>query len=237
MSWIGFHTFFSDCSHQDDTVRKPFPLSRFGKCEVYKGGSYCDTALTPQKDYVFSAASFGSQNDILYFLQDEFPRNYLGRVTFGDNRNCYENMLRIICNYYLSPCGNETVKRVPTPICPDECLAVQNNCSTAWKAASNALKTRQCISCDAYSYPLSNCCVSIGLILNDYDYYGGMRLQTNMLCIIIINRHAGGSAVLAFLLVLLLPLCVACCATICAVVSACFWMKRKTPRHRDLRRR
>ena len=80
--------------------------------------------------------------------------------------NCRDKLYRVICNYYLSPCGTESSQVPPYSICPKDCFLVQNECPVAWDDVQQRLKDNQFISCHdtaAFLFPLSSCCTAAGL--------------------------------------------------------------------------
>ena len=134
---------------------------RFGICEPYKGGiDVCDSVFTKDVDYVFIASTHGSQKNISTFLEQNVPSALI--LKNGGNF-CLDHLHRIICNYYLSPCGAEIP---PYSICPQECSAVQMECPVSWESAKLGLKDYYFISCDetsAFLFPLPNCCTGVGI--------------------------------------------------------------------------
>ena len=119
----------------------------------------CDGVFTEEENYVFIAAAHGSQNNISTFLED----NVLTALIFNDGIICRDNIYRIICNYYLSPCGTEIP---PSSICPEDCSTVQMNCPLAWEAAELGLKEYNFIDCNdtsSFLFPLPNCCTGVGI--------------------------------------------------------------------------
>ena len=68
------------------------------------------------------------------FLEDNI---LTALILVNDDNICRDNIYRIICNYYLSPCGTEIP---PSSICPEDCSAVQTECPHAWEAAQLGLK-------------------------------------------------------------------------------------------------
>ena len=133
--------------------------NRFGVCEPYKGGiEVCDGVFTEEEDYVFITTTHGSQNNISTFLEENI---LTAHILDNGGIICRDLIYRIICNYYLSPCGT---KIPPYSICPEYCSAVQMKCPVAWEAAKLGLKGYNFISCDdpsAFLFPLPNCCTGL----------------------------------------------------------------------------
>ena len=141
-------------------------LYRFGKCEKYRSGNpYCDKVFRAGTDNIYVASVHGSQSNITAFLLQYIPQN-LEDISLIDHPLCYENILRIICNYYMSPCRNESSQLAPSSICPQECSEVEKNCSTLWGIAAHALREHEFISCERTStfiFPLPSCCTAVNI--------------------------------------------------------------------------
>ena len=123
----------------------------------------CDGVLTEDIDKVFIAAIHGSQKNVSNFLE----QNVLTALILDNGGNiCRDKIYRIICKYYLSPCGIASSQLPPYSICPEDCSAVQTECPAAWEAAQIGLKDYHFISCEdtsAFLFPLPSCCTGIGL--------------------------------------------------------------------------
>ena len=136
--------------------------NRFGVCEPYKGGiELCDGVFTEEEDYVFIAATHGSQKNISTFLEENV---LVTLISWNDGIICRDRMYKIICNYYLSPCRNVSSQLLPYSICPEDCSAVKTECPAAWEAAQLGLKDYDFIHCDdtsAFLFPLPNCCTEV----------------------------------------------------------------------------
>ena len=89
--------------------------------------------------------------------------------------NCFEPARRLLCHYYLPPCGNVTHFHPPTAVCPDQCRAIPKLCPEEWAAVelrfneNNALlitEGLQLIDCEfpgKHLFPLPHCCSDLGL--------------------------------------------------------------------------
>ena len=133
-------------------------------CEIYKGGiEICDGVFTKEEDYVFIAATHGSQINISKLLEENVLKTLISR---NDGIMCRDRIYQIICNYYLSPCGNVSSQLLPYSVCPEDSSAVQMECPAAWEAAQLGLKEYNFISCDdttAFLFPLPNCCRGVDI--------------------------------------------------------------------------
>ena len=140
---------------------------RYGHCELYAGNcTVCNVVFMEGLDHVFITAVHGSQNTISSILDDMIPP-FLKRNADVDGDNCYENILRVICNYYMSPCVNDSFQLVPTSICPDDCSTVERDCPTGWRVAQYSLEDYQFLRCNhtlEFIHPLPSCCLGLQVI-------------------------------------------------------------------------
>ena len=132
---------------------------RFGMCEPYSESmKVCDDIFRVGVDYVFVPRIHDTQSS-----QEAISKFLSLEVLQLQNSSCRDNILQIICHYYLSPCGT---KSFPYSICPEDCNAVQKKCSVEWKAVQQGLKEYQFIDCTYTSTllsPLKSCCKRVGL--------------------------------------------------------------------------
>ena len=131
---------------------------------MYSGdAAVCDKVLTPQHDYVYIPRDRGTQQHISDLLNSALPRFTVAEA--GDY--CRDQIYRIVCNYYLIPCGNDTSRHPPSSICPEECMLAQETCRSAWEAVRLAMaSTLPFIDCNDTSLPLiplPNCCTGEGI--------------------------------------------------------------------------
>ena len=120
----------------------------------------CNDVLSAGVDYVFISKSYGSQENISQFLESSIPRSLL---TDG---YCRDQVYKIVCNYYLSPCGSDGSELSPSSICPEECSVVENACPLEWDALNLHLRDYGFIDCNdtsAILFPLPNCCTGVGI--------------------------------------------------------------------------
>ena len=81
------------------------------------------------------------------------------------NGYCQEQVYKIICNFYLIPCNNDT-EVFPTSICSEECSIVEQACPSVWEALTLGLRDYKFINCNDTSsnlFPLPNCCTGVGI--------------------------------------------------------------------------
>lgn len=111
---------------------------------------------------MFIPRTHGSQKNISMFLEQNILPAHISR----NGHLCRDQLYRIICNYYLSPCGTESFQLPPYSICPVDCSTVQMKCAVAWEAAQLGLRQYRFISCadtSAFLFPLPSCCTGVGL--------------------------------------------------------------------------
>lgn len=119
----------------------------------------CKDIFTVGVDYVFIPRINGTHSS-----QETISDILTSTAQRLQSYKCRDQILQIICNYYLSPCGIE-YKSSPYSICPEDCNAVQKECPVEWKIAQDELKDHQFINCNYTStllFPLKSCCKRIG---------------------------------------------------------------------------
>ena len=146
-------------------------LCRFGECEPYTVGiKVCDGVLRPAYDYIYILKSFKSQSNISIILNNMIQRSHEAFAIH--DKDCVDQVFRVVCRYYLPPCGNFTHTLPPTSICQEECSQVQSKCQETWQTARAQLTPLQFINCDDTSqllFPLPNCCTGAGIMADSGD--------------------------------------------------------------------
>ena len=91
---------------------------------------------------------------------------------------CYEPARRVLCHFFLPPCGNVTVFQPPTTVCPKQCKLIGELCPTEWAKvvdlfsanhialSESGLQLIDCNSPGKYLSPLPYCCSDIDVGLN-----------------------------------------------------------------------
>lgn len=131
---------------------------------------------------MFIAAVHGNQKNISSLIDNEIAP-YLESSSYEDGEYCYKNILRVICNYYMSPCGTNSSQLPPYSLCSEDCLAVEENCPTGWRTAKHSLEDYRFISCDTTSsfiFPLPSCCTSLGIKI--WSDTVGKHINSGMHC-------------------------------------------------------
>ena len=136
----------------------------FGKCEVYEFPTYiCNGILRHGVDFVYISNKLSStQSNLSTTLNHKLQ----GFVSIHD-KDCVELVFRVMCHYYLPPCGNFTHPLPPTSLCQEECAHIQGSCPATWEAATIAFTDPPFINCEGtfdLLSPLPTCCTGAGII-------------------------------------------------------------------------
>ena len=113
---------------------------------------------------MYAKSSLGNQSVIANLLNKIFEDN-----ESGDDEDCMKEMNRLLCHYYLPPCGNTTHPAPPSSICQEECQMVQDKCKDIWNAAVVDLFTLEikpvidCSDTSTILFPVPHCCTGAGL--------------------------------------------------------------------------
>ena len=128
----------------------------------------CSGVLSPGIDYVYSSNRLGTQSYISSILNDNFE--HFRQLTASFPTNCINHVLRLICLYYLPPCGTATQLQSPSSICQEECIHIQDTCHATWQAAmlvfNNIDPFLTCEDTGKILFPLPNCCTGAGIQLH-----------------------------------------------------------------------
>ena len=147
----------------------------FGACEVYDFETeVCDGVLRHGIDYVYSSKGLGTQSSISEALNENFE--LVRDVISTHSQYCVDQVLRLVCAYYLPRCGNSTHNQFPPSICQEECLYTETTCSSTWEAVSSAFSSLDsflvCEDPSCLLFPLPHCCTEAGIYL--YTTAGGL---------------------------------------------------------------
>ena len=118
--------------------------------------------LKPGIDYTYTRATLGDQSKISQLLNEK-----IGDVNIEDHdKDCVNEVYRILCQIYFPSCGNVTHPVGPSSICQEECQRVQENCHTTWDAVVLALGNSVTIlnysDTSRLLYPVPHCCIIVG---------------------------------------------------------------------------
>ena len=148
---------------------------------MYKSkATTCENVVRLGIDYVYARSSLGNQSMIASLLNDRAMD--IETLTAGDDEDCVKQVHKLLCYYYLPPCGNATHPVPPSSICQEDCLIVQDKCQRTWNSAQFALKTlHPVIDCNDTSkllFPVPHRCTQI-----DLGYYTSPSLSLSSLCV------------------------------------------------------
>ena len=137
--------------------------ARFGTCETYGGGvEVCAGLVRRVFDRIYIFKNHGNFSSILNNKMQRFQELFATH-----DKDCVDQVYRVMCRYYLPPCGNFTHPLPPTSICQEECSQVQSKCPETWQFAAAVLAPYPFINCDDTSellFPLPNCCTGAGIL-------------------------------------------------------------------------
>ena len=131
----------------------------------------CDDVYEAGVDYVFVPAN-RSRGSFFRLIRD-FAE--YGPYLLDALKDCFEPAKRLLCHYYLPPCGNVTHFQPPTAVCPEQCRSVFKLCPEEWAAVESRFKENiviissvglELIDCDfpgRHLSPLPHCCSDLGL--------------------------------------------------------------------------
>ena len=141
----------------------------YGECSVYiSEATICDDVLRPGIDFVYARSKLGHQSTISQLLNEKIND---AETFIGDNeQDCVKQVFRVLCHFYLPPCGNSTHPVPPSSICKEQCQIVQNKCQKTWLtlflAFRNVNPIIQCNDTSRLLFPVPHCCMDAGLGLS-----------------------------------------------------------------------
>ena len=120
----------------------------------------CDGIVRPDVDYVYASFRLGNQSTIAQLLNE----NVKSITTQTLTEYCMKEVFRVLCYFYLPPCGNSTHLAPPPSICHEECHTVQKECNTTWNTVfKNLHPILECSSTSMLLFPVPHCCTGAGL--------------------------------------------------------------------------
>ena len=93
-------------------------------------------------------------------------------VSSEENVKCQDLMSRIVCNFYLPPCGNSIGgSHLPLSLCKEECEFVMDRCSNLWvlvyqRTIEQGLTVIDCNDTSRHFQELPTCCSDFGININ-----------------------------------------------------------------------
>ena len=156
---------------------------RYGSCVPFSpyllgtGGIPCDEVYETGTDYVY----INNANESLQ------PLNILGGIerelddVFSDH-DCTLSTMRMICHYYLPPCGNSTHFEPPTSVCSDACHQQSQMCPFHWTFIESRLGSNplNCSYTDAVLNPLPHSCSDLGVYTSMFYAHNLESILGNM---------------------------------------------------------
>ena len=126
----------------------------------------CNDQLRVGVDYVYVSNKLGGfQNSTSTLLNDKISS--VKDIITTHEKDCVDQVFKLICYYYLPPCGNFTHFMQPPSLCEEECIYVMESCRATWQAAAIVFTDPLFIDCSDTSHllcPLPNCCTDAGII-------------------------------------------------------------------------
>ena len=168
-------------------------ILRYGTCGPFYPATtptetLCDDLYEVGIDYVYlpknrNDGNFAEMMSDIVLYGDQFLKSFT---------NCYEEARLVLCHYYLPPCGNSTVFKPPTAVCPKHCKQINIKCPDEWAdfvvqaESSNPFLEQfgvQTIDCNypgQHLSPLSFCCSDAGLNTSKHEIF--MCNNFNLCC-------------------------------------------------------
>ena len=120
----------------------------------------CDGIVRPDVDYVYASFRLGDQSTIAQLLNE----NVNNITTPTHTEYCMKEVFRVLCYFYLPPCGDSTHQAPPSSICQEECYMVQKECNTTWNTVfKNLDPIIECSDTSMLLFPVPHCCTDAGL--------------------------------------------------------------------------
>ena len=133
----------------------------------------CDGVVRLGIDHVFARSRLGDQNTITQLINKNMQA--VEALLAGHNEACLKQVYRVLCHFYLPPCGNATDPVPPSSICQEDCQMVQEKCPHTWDiilvAFSGVDPIIDCNDTSRLLFPVPHCCTDAGLGL-------GLHLKT-----------------------------------------------------------
>lgn len=148
---------------------------RFGSCVPYPARDQsipCDALYTPGVDHIFVSYRRTGGNIDRYLDRIEVTAGLVLAV-FRDE--CQDAAVRVLCQFFLPPCGNSTIFEPPTSVCMEACNYLRDTCPTEWDQViaifeENDSEIRpyganfiNCRNTGEYLNPLPHCCSDVGV--------------------------------------------------------------------------
>ena len=148
---------------------------RYGSCVPFSeymlgSGIPCNRVYDSGTDYVYINNSIESIQTLSFIWEIE--------EELQEDSYCIDSLLRMMCHYYLPPCGNSTHFEPPTSVCSDACYLLSQMCPTDWgdfelklRGESNPLN---CLYVDNV-HPFNHSCSDLGVYMSKFQYINWYR--------------------------------------------------------------
>ena len=133
--------------------------------------SPCDDFYESGVDYVYVPYQrFGGSYSKFMWNIIKFGPQLLATL-----ESCYDTARRVICHYYLPPCGNATHFQPPTSVCSETCHNLKHLCPREWDIVVQTFEQNRvilevdgllfidCGNTGQYLDPLPHCCSTAGV--------------------------------------------------------------------------
>ena len=149
-------------------------ICRFGNCVPFKiigEGSPCDPLYTPGVDYIYvsNRRTNGDYDRYIEIVDDS--RLILNIIP----EECVDVAFKVLCHFFLPPCGNSTHFEPPTSVCSESCNYLRSVCPDAWDRIVAHFRDNDfwlrplgltyinCSHSGEFIYPLPHCCSDVGV--------------------------------------------------------------------------
>ena len=168
-----------------------FSVYRFGNCVPFKirqRGTPCDALYTPGVDHVYisNRRRGGNFDQYLSYVEDS------GLVLNVIPERCIDPALRVLCHFFLPPCGNSTFFEPPTSVCMEACNYLAEICPFEWEQVvayfevndywlrPNGLTFINCSNTGEYLDPLPHCCSDVGVNIRKFSGVRVLYVQSDI---------------------------------------------------------
>ena len=151
-------------------------LNRYGSCVPFQPGEFetiCDDFYEPGIDYVYvpTNRSGGIFSELIR------QTTMYGQLLLVPLQECRDIALRVLCHYYLPPCGKNKQFHAPTAVCSEQCRIISQLCPNEWAMIVEQFEINsvvvervglQLIDCDVpgrHLTPLPHCCSVLNLTI------------------------------------------------------------------------
>ena len=178
--WRHYNAKLGACAECKDTCGLFICSYRFGNCVPFKirqRGTPCDDLYTPGVDHVYisNQRSDGNFDQYLYFVEES-------RIVFDViPERCIDPAQRVLCHFFLPPCGNSTFFEPPTSVCMEACNYLAEICPFQWEQVvayfeENDYRLRpdgltfiNCSNTGEFLDPLPYCCSDVGVEIRRFS--------------------------------------------------------------------